>query len=264
MNALKSGYSSLKALLILEAMSQSNDYVGIHDICQYTGYSQSTVHRILGEMLQCGFVEKNTSFKKYKIGMETVILASRFMNSNSIVAAARDELLALSRATSETVHLLSVTEYEVIYLDKIDTKYSLGLMSAVGKKNPIYCTAGGKAIAAFRDPSWIRDYLSQVQRIPFTQNTLVEDAAFLRELDRIRQEGYAIDDREHHEDILCVGAPIFDHTGQAVASISVSAPSSRFSLEDARSIAPLVMERAQSVSAKLGGYQGLERRGADR
>ena len=253
----KAQYSSLKAILILEAMSQSNDYVGIHDICAYTGYSQSTVHRLLGELVQCGYVEKNTSIKKYKIGMETAILASRFMNSNGIVSAARDELQRLNRSTSETVHLLSVTEYEVIYLDKIDTKYSLGLMSAVGKKNPLYCTAGGKAIAAFRDPAWIREYLAKVPLSPFTQNTLVTEEAFLQELSTIRRQGYAIDDREHHDDIICIGAPVFDYTGQAVASISVSAPSARFSLENARSIAPMVMECTRSVSAKLGGHPAL-------
>lgn len=257
MNSSKTSFSSLKALLILEAMSQSSDYVGIHDICSYTGYSQSTVHRILGEMLQCGYVEKNTSYKKYKIGMETVILASGFMNSNSIVAAARDELQKLNRATSETVHLLSVTEYEVIYLDKIDTKYSLGLMSAVGKKNPIYCTAGGKAIAAFQGKEWLEDYLANTQRVQFTPNTLVDEEAFIREMARIHAQGYAIDDREHHDDIICVGAPIFDHTGLAVASISVSAPSLRFPLEKARAVAPMVMECARAVSAKLGGHQAV-------
>ena len=248
----KSTLPSLKPLYILEAMSHCDTYVGIREICEYTGYSQSTVHRILNEMLQCHYVEKNESIKKYKIGMESIILASGFIHGNSIVAAAREEMQQLSRATQETVHLLAVADYEVVYLDKIDTKHSLGLMSAVGKRNPIYCTSGGKAIAAFQTMQWLDEYLHAVKLEPCTENTLVDEAAFREELKQIRARGYALDNREHHSDIICVGAPIFDHTDLPVASISVAAPSQRFSLEQAISVAPMVMECARRASIKLG------------
>lgn len=249
---LKRSLSSLKALFILEAMSHGDTYIGINEICEYTGYSQSTVHRILNEMLQCHYVEKKESFRKYKIGMETIILASGFMHTNSVVMAAREEMQQLSGMTQETIHLLAVADLEVVYLDKIDTKHSLGLMSAVGKRNPIYCTSGGKVIAAFQPEEWLDTYLSQVKRVPFTETTLVDEAAFRAELQKIRELGYALDDREHHNDIICVGAPIFDGSGLPIASISVSAPSYRFSLEQAKAIAPMVMESAHRVSIKLG------------
>ena len=236
----KATLSSLKPLYILEAMSHGDTYIGIHEICEYTGYSQSTVHRILNEMLQCHYVEKKESFKKYKIGMETIILASGFIHTNSIVAAAREEMQQLNRVTQETVHLLAVADFEVVYLDKIDTKHSLGLMSAVGKRNPLYCTSGGKAIAAFQTEEWLDEYLCKIDRKAYTENTLVE------------VQGYALDNREHHNDIICVGAPIFDNTGLPIASISVAAPSYRFSLEQAMSIAPMVMDSARRISIKLG------------
>lgn len=252
-NTSREDCHSLKPLFILEALTKSGSYTGINEICSYTGLSQSTVHRILSEMVRCDYVEKDERNRKYKVGMAAVVLASRFLTSNSIVATAREELDRLNSLTTETVHLLTVTGDKVVYIDKVDTKHTLGLMSAVGKQNPIYCTSGGKAILAFQDPETVEDYIRRVPRVQFTDNTIVDEDDFRAELAKIRIQGYAVDDREHHDDIICVGAPIFGQNGKVVASISVAAPCARFPLEKALETAPQVMESARSVTLKLGG-----------
>ena len=249
----KTSYHALKPLFILETLAQSSSYMGINEICEYTGFSQSTVHRILNEMVQCGYVEKNERYKKYKVGMEAIILAGSFFTSSSVVTLAREELQRLNQLTLETVHLLAVSGDDVVYIDKVDTKHSLGLMSAIGKHNPIYCTSGGKAILAFQLPDQIERYIRTVERRRFTEQTIVEEDAFRAELEQIRAQGYAVDNGEHHSDVTCVGAPIFGHGGNAIASISIAAPTARFSLEKAHELAPQVVESAHSVSLKLGG-----------
>ncbi len=244
---------SLKSLLILEALAKKGGYSGINEICASTGLSQSTVHRILTEMNAAGFVEKNEQYKKYRVGMRAAILASYFMQSNSVVAFSREEMIRLNRLTSETVHLLSLSDDSVIYLNKLNTSHTLGLMSYIGKTNPIHCTSGGKCIAAFLGQHWIDRYLDSSQRTRFTENTLVTKEELLQEFAGIRERGYALDNGEHHRDVICVSAPIFDQTGKPVASISVSAPSYRFSLEQAKALAPEVMASCQLVSQMLGG-----------
>ena len=153
----KSKLSSLKALMILEAMSQTDSYTSINEISQMTGLSQSTVHRILSEMVEAGYADKNEQFKKYRVGAQAVIMSGRIIHSNSIVTAAQPELQKLNELTGETVHLLGISDGEVIYLDKLNTRHTLGLMSYIGKKNPMYCTSGGKCIMAFKSESWLED-----------------------------------------------------------------------------------------------------------
>lgn len=60
---------SLKSLLILETMARNGDYMGINEIVRETGLSQGTVHRILSEMVLTGYVEKNDTFRKYRVGL---------------------------------------------------------------------------------------------------------------------------------------------------------------------------------------------------
>lgn len=244
----------IKSLLILEAMASDEnlEYFGIHDICKLTGLNQSTVYRILGQLVQHGYVDKQVSIKKYRIGIGSVIFASRLMKSNNLVSTARNDMLALNRQTTETVHLLSITGHEVIYLSKIDAHHSVGLLSAVGKRNPIHCTSGGKAIAAYLGEEWLTKYLTTTGLKQYTANTITTEAGFRAELDSIRKKGYALDRSEHHENVVCVGAPIFDYTGKAIASISVAAPSYRFSVEIAESIAQHVVESARNISRQLG------------
>lgn len=249
----KSKLSSLKALMILEAMSQTDSYTSINEISQMTGLSQSTVHRILSEMVEAGYADKNEQFKKYRVGAQAVIMSGRIIHSNSIVTAAQPELQKLNELTGETVHLLGISDGEVIYLDKLNTRHTLGLMSYIGKKNPMYCTSGGKCIMAFKSESWLEDYIAR--HVPFhryTQFTLTDPEQIRQELVQIRQNGYALDKREHHDNLICVGAPVFDAQNNVIAAISVSAPSYRFTEEQAMQIAPIVKECAQAASARLG------------
>lgn len=249
----KSKLSSLKALMILEAMSQTDSYTSINEISQMTGLSQSTVHRILSEMVEAGYADKNEQFKKYRVGAQAVIMSGRIIHSNSIVTAAQPELQKLNELTGETVHLLGISDGEVIYLDKLNTCHTLGLMSYIGKKNPMYCTSGGKCIMAFKSESWLEDYIAR--HVPFhryTQFTLTDPEQIRQAMAQIRQNGYALDKREHHDNLICVGAPVFDAQNNVIAAISVSAPSYRFTEEQAMQIAPIVKECAQAASARLG------------
>lgn len=244
---------SLKAIWILEVMGRKGGYIGINEICEATGLSQGTVHRILTEMLQTGYVEKNEQYRKYRVGMNAAILASYFMQSNNVVAFARDEMLRLNQETSETVHLLALSGDSVIYLNKINTSHTIGLMSYIGKTNPIHCTSGGKCIMAYMGEDAIDAYLKTSRRERFSEHTLITEEELRDEFARIRQQGYALDRGEHHENVNCVSAPIFDQLGKPVASISISAPSYRFPIEKAISLAPEVMHSCRTVSMRLGG-----------
>lgn len=242
---------SLKSLLILETLARNGDYMGINEIVQETEMSQATVHRILGEMVTAGYVEKNESYRKYRVGLAAEILASYFMQSNTVVTFARDEMSRLNQLTGETVHLMTLSGNHVIYLYKFDTIHPVGLMSYIGKTNPIHCTSGGKCILAYKPEEEITSYLQRSERQRFTENTLVTEEEIRKELALIKQRGYALDNGEHHSNVHCISSTIFDRNGNPVAAISISAPSYRFTIEQAQSLAEEIKNSCKIVTQRM-------------
>ncbi len=244
-------YSSLKAIQILLVLSDKKEALGITDICKSTGLSAATVHRVVQELMECGFIVKDKKQKQYRIGFESIALAMQIKESDYLVESAKDELRRLNDLTNETVHLISLYDYEGVYIDKMETKNQIGLRSKIGKKLPLYCTGGGKSILAFQPKEWLRDYLKQTQLMKFTDQTITDKNLFFEELDMIRTKGFSIDNREHNPDIICVAAPIIPPSGKVMYSISVSAPDYRFSLDRAISFADEVKKSTQIIAKEI-------------
>lgn len=244
-------YSSLKAIQILSAISYSNTYSSVTEICEMTGISIATVHRILQELVECGFVVKDHEQKRYRAGFEAWNFAMRLKQTDFLHEAAKDEMKRLNDLSLETIHLIAIEGEQGVYIDKLGAKNSIGLRSQIGRRIPLFCTGGGKALLAYQTESWIEGYLTRVSLEKYTTNTIVTKKALMRELEIIRIQGYALDNRENHSDIICVAAPVFNASGEAICSIGISAPDYRFSLDMALSYVDEVKQSAEIVSARL-------------
>ena len=160
----------------------------------------------------------------------------------------------LNDLSLETIHLIGEEDMEAIYLAKLGAKSSVGLHSAVGKRIPLHCTGGGKAILAWKSESWLENYLAHVKRERFTSKTLTDAEDLRRELEVIRIQGYAVDNHEHHTDVVCIAAPVFDVDNQVLAAIGIAAPDYRFSLEKALSYSGEILRCAARITEKLGWH----------
>ncbi len=143
----------------------------------------------------------------------------------------------------------------VVVIDKIETYRHLTLTPSVGNGTPPHCSAMGKALLAHQPP----EVLERFRNVPlkqYTKNTIADFGRLLEELARVRAEGYALDCEELEIGLACIGAPIFDSSGKAVAAISLSGPKSRLLTEDLASMVADVKKAAQAISERLG-YQGF-------
>ncbi len=244
-------FSSMKAIQILSAISYSESYSTMTEICEITGLSLATVHRILQELVECGFVVRDPEQKRYRAGFEAWSFAMRLKQTDYLHEAAKEEMTRLNDLSLETIHLIALEGEQGVYIDKMGSKNSIGLRSQIGRRIPLFCTGGGKVLLAQQTEQWVDGYLKRVPLERYTENTITSREALLKELEVIRVRGFSIDNREHHSDIICVAAPVFDHRGEVICSIGISAPDYRFSLEDALGYADEVMESARIVSARL-------------
>lgn len=243
-------FSSLKPLLVLEVLAKKNDWIGVSEICSTTNLSKSTVHRLLAELVACNYVQKNDSIKKYKLGLKLLCLAGNATQS-PLVLASKEEMKQLNNKFKETLHLVMEDHFEGVYIQKIDTSYSLGLMSYIGKKVPLYCSGAGKCILAFSEPQYFETYIQNVSLEKFTPNTICTRKGLEEELAKIRSCGYAFDANEHKLDISCVAGPVFDNNGRIVAGLSIAGPSYRMKEYDSAGMGEAIKQACSRITQKL-------------
>lgn len=244
----------MKALQILNAMPKDNGYINIIDIVSRTDLSPSTVHRILKELVECDYIEKDEIQKQYRIGREMIILANGFNNNNNLVILAKNELTRLNSISNETIHLVMLDGMEGVYIDKIDTKHEIRLKSKIGNKIPLYCTGAGKAILAFQNEKWQNKYIASQPRVKHTSKTIVDEDALRTELKNIQSKGYSTDNQEHHDHVRCISIPIITSSQEAVAAISISAPEFRFTDQDALALVGELRKSAEIIEKGLNPF----------
>ncbi len=155
-------------------------------------------------------------------------------------------------ATKETVHLGVLDEWEVVYIDKMESDHPFQMYSRIGRRAPLHCTALGKALVAWEAEDWLERFLRRRLRA-YTSSTLIEPGEFRRELLKIRSVRYAFDGEEFAPGLKCVAAPLFDHSRRVVASIGIAGPAVRLSGDRLPRLASLVRESAAGASRALGG-----------
>ncbi len=225
---------------------------GVTDISHALGIPKSTVHNILETLNHLSILEKSRVTARYHLGVKLIELGYRAQTDIDICRIAHPHLRGLNEELDETIHLTVLDNDEVLYVDCIESKKRLRTYSVIGVRAPLYCTSVGKAIMAHLSPSEINRIISERGLKKITEHTITDTKVMIQELEEIRNRGYAIDNMEHEDHLRCIGAPIFNSRNEAIASISISGPTSRVISELVPEIAPRVIYAAQEISRKLG------------
>jgi IclR family acetate operon transcriptional repressor len=161
----------------------------------------------------------------------------------------------LWKSTQETVNLAVLDQGTVLYVDVIESPHEFRLSSRVGTRRSVHVTALGKALAAFLPAEAQENVLGSIAFQPATSKTIGNLVQFRQELEKIRRQGYAVDDEEAVQGARCVSAPILNSDGVPIAAASVSGPVTRVSPSVVAALAGAVMSAAQAISAAMGFSQ---------
>jgi IclR family acetate operon transcriptional repressor len=243
--------SVLKALDVLECLADAEQPLSVREVAQQCGFSRPTAYRLLATLLSRDYVQ-NIDDGHYHIGTRILTLGKSFLDRLDIPEIARKDIQSLSQLARETVHLSVLDGTEILYIDKAQVQQSVQMYCTIGTRNPLYNTSMGKAILAFLPPEKRDALLDRIALTRCTPNTITGRTELVEHLQMVRERGYAIDDMENEEGIRCLGAPIFDYSGEVIGALSVSGPAHR--LPDARiaELAEPVMQTARTISSKLG------------
>jgi IclR family KDG regulon transcriptional repressor len=245
--------SVLRAAKLLECFSLEKPALTNSQLAKMLGVHKSTITRLVYSLEEAGFLRKDQKTSEYSLTYRLFRIGSVYINQIGFRTEARPLLSELASSIQETVHLAVLSDFEVFYIDKFEGAKSVGMMSRVGNKSPAYCTGVGKVLLAFLAEDDLNRYLNTVELKRYTSNTINNPEELKRHLQKIRQQGYTMDDSEHEADIKCAAAPLHDASGKVVASISIAGPRFRINRERMKKeILPAVVKTARSISAQLG------------
>jgi len=239
----------LSAFRILNELSRSGGLT-LNELTLRTGIAKSTVFRILHTLNHLGYVLRDAA-RTYHLSHSLASLVSEVAASDALRRLALPYMLRLRDEFGETVNLGHLHVDKVVYLEVVPSEYALRLHERPGASVPVHASALGKAILAFSPPDVVESLTQNRALSSHTPNTITEPAAFLRELQRVRVQGYALDREETVLLATCVGAPILDAGGRAVAALSISGPSSRFQPRRDRRVIPSLLGVAAELSQRL-------------
>ena len=156
------------------------------------------------------------------------------------------------RETGETANLVVLDGNEVVYIEKVESLATVRVFSLIGHRAPVNVTGAGKILLSEMTQPDIIEILRSKGMPKMTQHSIITITAFLDELALVRKQGFAYDNEECEIGARCIAAPVRNHSGRIIASMSISGPITRLSSKRMKELTPVVKEYARKLSTVLG------------
>lgn len=245
--ALARGLDILELFLDRELLSAP-------DVVRALGLPRTTVHELLATLTARGWlVAVEGELPRYRLGVRAFELGSVYLRSLDLTDSVRVVTQKLAADTGETVQAGVLDADQVVYIAKVDSIHPVRLVSTVGGRLPAHCTAVGKALLSGLDDRQLDELFPPDRELSgLTENSIRDPERLKAALVRIRRQGVAFEQRESNPEAACVAAGVRDRTGQIVAALSISVPTSRWNAARRRELAVAVRASADGLSRDLG------------
>ena len=241
-----------RALRILTILGEHEEPMRISEISRRLAIDKSTAYRIVSTLKGQGFIEQDSESRKYNLGIKVIEIAGLKLRSIKLVSVAKPITKELVARTREASHLAVLVEGEVMYLDSEQSSGVFNINTQVGSRAPLHSSAVGKSLLAALPDDEIDRILGIKGLTRYTDRTIINLADFHQAIEEVRERGWAMDDEETYMGVRCIAAVINDHRGIVVASVGLSGPTQRITLERVPVLGQLLRESAAKISRQLG------------
>ena len=241
----------VKTFNIIEILYQS-EKLTLKEITRRIKLPKPTVYRILSTLQSIGYVEYDADTQTHALSHKFVMLAKNYISHNSLVNVAIPYMRRLWETFGETVNLAKLMDREAVYIRIEESRHPFHFVDQIGDQASLHSTAIGKAIAAFLPEERLNEIFTDYPFRAFTKKTITNFNSLKRELANIRQLGYAIDDEEGHEGVICIGVPVFNKENFPCAAMSISMPKIRSSRKIIQDLCQQLPKVGLQISFELG------------
>lgn len=241
-----------KGIAVMEYLSYQPLGESLQDIKVALKISQTTAYRILNTLVRLGYLLYNEDTKRYRLSRKVLALGFRSLNEHSLMEIVLPRLRDLRDKVKETACFGVLGSKKGIFIEQAQGHHTFRFVLSPGKPFELHCSAPGKAIMAFL-PNTVRErYLSYMEFTRYNARTITTQEDYLKELEKVRKMGIAIDNEEELSGVICVGAPIFNYTGYPCGAIWISGPKDRLNREMIKMSAKHILDITALISAELG------------
>lgn len=237
-----------KGLALLEAVASGAQPLRFTDLLQSQPYPKATLHRLLKSLIEAEMVVYDADQRTYHPGLRLIRLAHASWLRSSLADAARATLDQLAIEIGETVHLATLDNGQVLYLDKRTAARPVTMFSSPGKVGPAHCTGVGKVMLAHLDEQALEHALERQSFHDYMPATITTPRALRAEITAIRKLGYGFDREEHEPSIICIAVPILSSRKAMLGGLSVTSTTYVTDLGTLEGYAPRLKEAAAAIA----------------
>jgi IclR family acetate operon transcriptional repressor len=240
-----------KAVSLLETLRDDPDGLSLQDLADRTGLVKSSAHRILNSLKRHGYVEQESVGGPYRLGIEVMRLARGLNGRSGLIETAKPYLREVVETFDESAYLAVLRGDRGVFVDVRETRRDFRLVGPLGAEVHFYATAAGKAMAAFLPAARQTALLRSLKPEAHTAKTLTRRAEIEEEWERVRRQGYAVNNEETIAGAVFIACPVFDAHNAVCGSVSVGVPKARYSAELGKKIADHLKDGCRRLSETL-------------
>ena len=255
--------STMRAMRVLEFLAHSKRGASVSNVSRSLALPKSSTYLLLKTLEQEGYLQRSAWSGKFYFGVRLVRLCRSALANLDLREVARPWLTNLMRQTGITVHLAVLECNEAVIIDRISPPGSTAGADWVSRRLDVNCTGVGKALAAYLPAEQFEQLITAQRFARHNDNTIVTVPGLKKELSKVREQGYALDDEEDEIGVRCVGVPILDSNRQAFAAISLAGTTQLIPLERVEGLANSLKQTASEISFQIRAPRGEEFGGTD-
>lgn len=240
-----------RALNILEAAARRRDGLTNSEISRKLGIPKSSASYILRTLERRGYLRRDAESGRYRLGLKILSLGGDAQANLDIADVALPFMRALEERIHMTVHLAVLDQGEAVYIEKVEAPGFFKVNTWVGRRMFLHSTSVGKCLLAWLPKHEVEALARQQGLKKRTPKTITTITRLLADLERVRNESYAVDDEENSLGARCLGAPVFDVTGNVIAALGASGTLTQVDEASMPRIAEAVKEAARRISRQL-------------
>ncbi|WP_026201566.1 IclR family transcriptional regulator [Bradyrhizobium sp. WSM2793] len=248
-----------RALSILETLAEDDEGYRLSDLAVRTGLSASTVHRLLATLESRRFVQFDRTESKWHVGSRAFTVGASFARRRNFSTQAIPYLRKLRDLTRETANLAVVDDEFIIVLTRMESREIMRSLTQVGGRVPMVTSGVGKAVLATYSDEDVGAVIRHHGMPRLTEKSIVRPSDLFKELEKIRKQGFALDDEEACMGLRCIAAVVYNDCAEPLAAISVSGMTSRLTDDRLPEIGQIVREVAGELTVALGGVMPIPR-----
>lgn len=250
---MKINKSAARTIDVLELLAKSSKPLSQIEISQSLQIPKTSVFELIYTLLEKEMVEYGSDEKKsFKLSVKSFEIGASVIRKANFHKISRPFMERLSHKVGETVFLGIEDKGDIVYFDRVDVSDNFATTVSLGTRRPMYCTALGKAFLAGYSDKALTTMFDGYNFVKRAENTISGIEELQKELQHVRERGYALDYREVDNEICCVSAPLYDWTDKIVAAISISGLYVKMDKKRLAELGNLLVETAMEISKQLG------------